>query len=121
MAQSVIVLGKDPKGAQYLARGLRHHFNTVHVVQSHSELREKVSRNHPAALVLDIEYGRLSDVETLHHDFPKLLIVCTHRVPDEELWMAALEAGASDVCPADDLNNVLTSVLRHVGLAEAAA
>ena len=59
-----------------------------------------------------MEHWRLTDVESLHRDFPTLPIVCTHRVPDEEMWMAALEAGASDVCPADDVANVLTSVLR---------
>jgi len=120
MAQSVVVLEMDPKVAQYLAGGLRPHFNAVHVVASRDELREKVSRSQPEALVLDIEYGRLADVETLHRDFPKLPIVCTHRIPDEELWMAALEAGASDVCAADDLSEVLTSVLRNVQLAKAA-
>jgi len=121
MAQSVVVFERDPKVAQYLAGGLSPHFKIVSVIQSRDELREKVSRDRPEALVIDIEYGRLTDVETVHQDFPKLPIVCTHRIPDEELWMAALEAGASDVCPTDDVNNVLTSVLRNVELARAAA
>jgi hypothetical protein len=37
------------------------------------------------------------------------------------MWMAALEAGASDVCPADDVANVLTSVLRHLAVSRRAA
>jgi hypothetical protein len=38
------------------------------------------------------------------------------------MWMAALEAGASDVCPVDDAGIVLTSVLRSVeGTRDAAA
>jgi hypothetical protein len=61
-----------------------------------------------------MESSRLADVRNLHHDFPTLPIVCTHRVPDDELWIAALEAGASDVCPADDVPKVLSSVLRNV-------
>lgn len=113
MGQSVVVLEKDPKVAHFLAMSLRSHFQAVHVVESRDELREKVSRNHPEALVVDIEYGRLTDVENLHRDFPRLPIVCTHRIPDEEMWTAVLEAGASDFCPADD---VLTSVLRNVAL-----
>jgi DNA-binding NarL/FixJ family response regulator len=56
-------------------------------------------------------------VRNLHRDFPTLPIVCTHRLPDEELWIAALEAGASDVCPADDVPKVLSSVLRNVAMA----
>jgi len=47
--------------------------------------------------------------------------VCTHRIPDEEMWMAALEAGASDVCATDDVGTVLTSVLRSMALAHGTA
>lgn len=121
MAHSVVILERDPKVAQCLAWGLCPHFQTVHFVNSRDELRERLTREDPKALVLDIEFERLSDVELLHRDFPHLPIVCTHRIPDEEMWMAALEAGASDVCPTDDIDNVLTSVLRSVALAQTAA
>ena len=120
MAQNVVVLEKDPDVARSLAGGLRPHFS-VHVTRSHEELRDKVARNHPEAVVLNIEYWRLTDVESLHRDFPALPIVCTHRIPDEEMWMAALSAGASDVCPADDVGNVLSSVLRSMALSRGAA
>src|SRR5437879_11095981 len=115
MAQSVVVLEKDPRVARSLAGGLCAHLS-VDVTGSREELRYKVERNKPEAVVLNIEYWRLTDVESLHRDFPKLPIVCTHRIPDEEMWMAALEAGASDVCPTDDVGNVLTSVLRSTAL-----
>jgi DNA-binding response OmpR family regulator len=120
MGPSVVLLEKDPKVAQYLAFGLRPHFHSVDVMESHDALRERVSANQPQALVLDIENWRLSDVENLHRDFPELPIVCTHRIPDEELWAAALEAGASDVCPDDDVESVLTSVRRSMALARSA-
>jgi len=120
MGQSIVVLEKDPKVAQYLAWGLRPHFHSVDVMESHDELRERVSASQPEALVLDIENWRLTDVETLHRDFPKLPIVCTHRIPDEQMWMATLEAGASDVCPDDDVDTVLTSVRRSMALAQSA-
>jgi len=68
-----------------------------------------------------MEYSRLTDVSNLHHDFPSLPIVCTYRVPDEELWIAALEAGASDVCPSDDVQNVLDSALRSMAVAQSFA
>jgi chemotaxis response regulator CheB len=103
-----------------LAGGLRPHFS-VHVTRSREELRDNVARNRPEAVVLNIEHWCLSDVESLHRDFPALPIVCTHRIPDEEMWMAALEAGASDVCPADDVANVLISVLRSTALSRTAA
>jgi DNA-binding NarL/FixJ family response regulator len=111
MAQSVVVLEKDPGVARSLAGGLRGHF-LVHVAGSDQELRDSLARNSPEAVVLNIEYWRLTDVESLHRDFPQIPIVCTHRVPDEEMWMAALSAGASDVCPSDDMGNLLTAVLR---------
>jgi hypothetical protein len=37
------------------------------------------------------------------------------------MWMAALAAGASDVCPADDVGHVLTSVLRNTALSRTAS
>lgn len=115
MTASVVLLASDPKTAQSLAGGLRAHFHSVHVTGSRDELREKVARNRPGAVVFDIESSRLADVESLHREFPALLIVCTHRIPDEEMWMAALQAGAVDVCPVDDVRNVLKSVLRSLG------
>ena len=77
-----------------------------------------LAQNRPQAVVLNIEQWRLTDVETLHRKFPALPIVCTHRIPDEKMWMAALDAGASDVCPTGD---VLTAVLRSIATQTAAA
>jgi DNA-binding NarL/FixJ family response regulator len=111
MAQNVVVLEKDPGVASCLAGTLGLHFS-VHVTRSREELRDDLARTRPKAVVLNIDDWRLSDVESLHRDFPALPIVCTHRIPDDELWTAALSAGASDVCPADDLDKVLTSVRR---------
>jgi hypothetical protein len=115
-----MVLDSDLKSARHLAGGLRSHFS-VQIILSREELRETLSRNHPEAVVFDIEHWRLADVESLHPDFPQLPIVCTHRIPDDEMWMAALAAGACDVCPADDAKIVLSSLLRSLSLARGAA
>lgn len=114
MSPSVVLLARDTKTAQSLAGGLGHYFHSVVLANSRDELREKVARNRPQAVVLEVEHIRLADVRNLHEDFPTLPIVCTHRIPDEELWMAALEAGASDMCASDDVQDVLRSVLRSV-------
>lgn len=114
MTHSVVVLEKDPGVARSLAGGLRSHFS-VHLTCSREELLDNVTRTHAKAVVLNIEHWQLTDVESLHRDFPELPIVCTHRIPDEEMWMAALAAGATDVCPAD-VSNVLTSVLRNTAV-----
>jgi len=121
MAHSVIVFEGDPNFAQSLAGGLQPHFHAVHLTCSHDELRERVAQNQPEAVIVDIESWQLTDVANLHRDFPALRIVCTHRIPDEEIWMAALDAGATDVCPAGDVENVLTSVLRSTALTRIAA
>ena len=92
MAQNVIVLEKDPRLVRSLVGGLYPHFS-VDVTDSHEELRDKVEQTKPEAVVLNIEYWRLT----------------------------AMEAGASDVCPSDDVGNVLTSVLRSTALSRSAA
>jgi CheY-like chemotaxis protein len=121
MGLSVVVLQKDPAIAQSLAGGLRSLFNSVHVSGSHRELRDLVVQHFPDVAVLDVEALQFADVAKLHQDFPSLLILCTHRIPDEELWMAALEAGAVDVCPSYDVEAILASILRSVGLAQGTA
>jgi DNA-binding NarL/FixJ family response regulator len=121
MGLSVVVLESDSRVARSLAGGLSSHFHSVHMTRSGAELRERVARNRPAVVIFDLEHSRLTDVRTLHDDFPSLPIVCTHRVPDDELWIAAMEAGASDVCRADDVQDVLTSALRNVAIAQSTA
>jgi DNA-binding response OmpR family regulator len=117
---SIVVLERDPAVANFLTDGLRSHFS-VQVLHDREELPENISKNHPSILVVNIEHWQLQEVENLHREFPALPIVCTHRVPDEEMWMAVLEAGASDVCPSDDMNHLLNSVLRTLALSQSAA
>ncbi len=83
-------------------------------------MRDRVSESRPEVVIVDVEYSRLAEVRNLHQDFPSMPIVCTHRIPDEELWVEAMDAGASDVCRSDDVQNVVSSVLRSVALANEA-
>jgi DNA-binding response OmpR family regulator len=121
MGYSVVVFENDPRLAQSLAGKLSSHFHAVHVTRSGEELRERIADSRPAAVVLDMESSRLTDVRNLHQDFPSLPIVCLHRIPDEQMWLEALDAGASDMCPTDDAQNILSSVLHSVALAKGAA
>ena len=52
MAQSIVVLEKDPGVAQSLAGGLRPHFS-VHVTGTREELRDNVALNRPEAVILN--------------------------------------------------------------------
>jgi DNA-binding response OmpR family regulator len=120
MGFNVVVLESDFRIAQSLAAKLSTHFHPVHVTDSNDGLRACVARQRPEAIVLNLEQFHLSAVRDLHQDFPWLTIVCTHRLPDEKLWITALEAGASDVCRSEDLQDILSSVLRSLAMTQAA-
>jgi DNA-binding NtrC family response regulator len=115
-ALTILVFQRDPRLAQVLASTLCLHFHSVHVVSSMNELRSATARYRADVAVLDIEQSSLSDVARLHREFPGVSIVCTHRVADEEMWTAALDAGASDMCPAFDAQGILESAERYAAL-----
>ena len=121
MGVNVVILETDPRVAQSLAGKLSSHFHAVHLTHSGDELRERVVKSRPEAVVVDVEFSRLTDVRSLHDDFPSMPIVCTHRIPDEQLWVEALDAGASDVCRSDEAQSVLSSVLRSMAMAQGTA
>jgi DNA-binding NarL/FixJ family response regulator len=116
MGPSVVIVESDSR----VVKSLSSHFHSVYLTHPGEELRQRVAKSRPEAVVLDMEQSRLSDVRNLRQEFPALPILCTHRIPDEELWIAALDAGASDVCCTDDVQNVLAAVLHNAALARAA-
>jgi len=120
-ALTIIVFQRDPRLAQALASTLSLHYHAVHVATSVEELRGDLSRYRADVAVLDIEASCLAEVEGLHRDFPGTSIVCTHRVADEEMWAAALNAGASDMCPAFDTQAIATSAERNAPYAHIGA
>jgi DNA-binding response OmpR family regulator len=118
---SVALLQKDSRVARFLSGQLCHHFHAVHVVRSASELRELILRFRPNVVIADMETASLTEVEQLHRDFNSLCIVCTHRIADEEMWTAALDAGAADICSATDTHGILAAAMRNTSLASSAA
>lgn len=120
-ALSIIVFQNDPRLAQALAGILSLHYHSVHVTSSLDELRTSLARYRAEVAVLDIEASNLAEVERLHREFPGVSIVCTHRVADEEMWAAALNAGASDMCPAFDTQGIVQSAERNALLEHAHA
>ena len=120
-ALSIVVFQSDPRLAQALAATLSLHYHQVHAVDSLEELRPALHRHRAEVAILDVENSSLSEVQRLHREFPGLSIVCTHRVADEEMWAAALNAGASDMCPAFDTNGIALSAERSVLLTRPAA
>lgn len=110
---SVVLYQNDPRTAQVLAVSLSHHFDSVHLARTCQEVLPAVAEYHAGAVVLDLETSGPSEVERLHHKFPGLCIVGTHRLADDKLWTEAMSLGASDICePRND--EVVRSVLHHL-------
>jgi len=85
------------------------------------ELRSDIAKHHAGIVILDMETASISDVERLSREFPKTCIVCTHRLADDDMWAAALNAGAADVCPASDTSGILRAALRDCSNTHSAA
>jgi DNA-binding NtrC family response regulator len=111
-ALTIILFQHDLRLAQAVASTLSHHYHAVHVAVSVEELHTDIARHRADVAVLDIEASCLAEVQRLHSEFPGVSIVCTHRVADEEMWAAALNAGASDMCGAFNAEEILQSAER---------
>lgn len=116
-ALSVVLLQGDSTIAHSLVNSLCSSFRSVHAVRSLGELRTSIAKHRATVVVLDIETASIAEVGRLSRDFPGISIVCTHRLADEEMWTAALSAGAADICPSSDTGAILTAALRNVSQA----
>lgn len=118
---NVVVLQNDARIAQSLVSVLANTFGAVHQVRSLRELRTSVAKHRAGIAILDMEAASMSDVEHLSREFPKACIVCTHRLADEDMWTAAVNAGAADVCPPSDTRGILRAALNSSMTQSAAA
>jgi hypothetical protein len=118
---TVVLLQGDAGVAPSLVSALSKGFSSVQQVQSLGELRSRVAKSRAEVAILDIEAAPLSEIHRLSQDFPGTWIVCTHRVADEEMWAAALQAGAADVCPAGDVAGIVRAALGNAGKRRSAA
>ena len=110
---TVVLLQTDAGTSRALAASLCHHFHAVFCVHSVAELREAILKHRPEVAVVDMEITGLAGVQSISREFTNICIVCTHRLADEEMWTAALTAGATDVCPSRDTRAIVTSTLRY--------
>lgn len=111
---SVALLQKDSRVARLISGQLCHHFKTIRVTQSAAELRKLIPHFRPDVVIADIETASLTEIQQLHQEFASLCIVCTHRIADEEMWTAAMDAGAVDICSATDTHGILTAAERNI-------
>jgi len=113
MKSSAVLLQGNTEIAQYLHDSSLISFRTVHAGRSMEVCRASISKHRARVIILDIEMASLVEVESLSREFPGLSVVCTHRLADEEMWTAALSAGASDICPTYDTHSILTAALHN--------
>jgi DNA-binding NarL/FixJ family response regulator len=118
---NVVVASNDPRAASQLAASLNPHFRTVSVARSLDEIRHAIPKHRAHLAIVDLEMASVDDIERLIHEFGHTSIVCTHRIPDEEMWASALAAGAIDCCPNDDAACIVRAVDRNVKLARSNA
>jgi DNA-binding NtrC family response regulator len=120
-AQDVVLLQCDSRIAQSLVSALSNSFRSIHQVSSLDELRTSIAKHRTSIAILDMEKASLSEVKLLSHDFPAASIVCIHRCADEDMWTAAMNAGACDLVPSTDTRGVVQAALRTGATARSAA
>ena len=108
----VVLLQSDSGTARSIVSALANSSTLVHQVQSVGELRSSIAKHRADVAILDMEAASIPDVQHLSREFPQACIVCTHRLADEDLWTAALNAGAADVCPPSDTQSILRVATR---------
>jgi DNA-binding NarL/FixJ family response regulator len=118
---NVVLLQRDSGVAQSLISALSNSCNTVRQVGSFGELRDSIAKHRAGIAILDMEAASITDVERLAREFPKACIVCTHRLADDAMWTAAINAGATDVCPPSDTRSILRAALTNTASAHSAA
>ena len=95
---SLVLYQNDPGTAQTLVVSLSQHFESVYLVSEYEETDSPFSGIAPRCWCLTSKRSRLSRTDICIRNFPRLCIVATHRLADEQVWTEALNQGAADVC-----------------------
>ena len=105
---SVLIAQADGRVGELLATNLRTHFREIRVVSGMNELREKLfQREDPYAVIVDLELVNFQELHEICEWHRNTAVICTHRLADEEMWVAALAAGAADCCAPGDIAGIL--------------
>ena len=110
----VVIAQSNPKAAEVLAASLKKHLGPVSVASSMEELRTAIPQRRAGLAVVDLEMVPLPQVKQICREFGNVSVVCTHRLPDEEMWTSALEAGAIDCCENEDIRGIVEAARRNV-------
>ncbi len=83
---NVVIASTDTKAASQLAESLNRHFRSIAIARSLEEIRHAIPKHRAQFAIVDLELANVSDIEKLCSEFGQTQVVCTHRVPDEEMW-----------------------------------
>lgn len=116
-----IVVAQDSHSADSLTISLGEHFKSVTTARNLEELRHAVAKHRADVAVVDLEIANLLELDELRREFPQLTLVCTHRLADEQMWSAALAAGAQDCCHPSDVRSIVHAANRTEVMARSTA
>ena len=109
----VIVAQADCVVAEHLAAQLHSYFRNISVARDIDEVRHIIRHHGAQVVVLDLDLADYGELRALTSEFHSVGFVCTHRVPDEEMWRETLFAGGLDCCPNDDIHQIVRAS-RHI-------
>jgi len=104
---TIVIAQPNPAIAPGLANELRAHVARVAVTDRTTDLHTILRRREAQVAVLDLETVNLEEICRLASSLDDLTVVCTHRSPDEQMWMAALRAGAVEFRHPQDARSTL--------------
>jgi len=81
----------------------------------------QIRKHRAKAAILDLEMASIEDVQVLSREFPGTHIVCNHRIADDEMWKAVMNAGAADCLPSFDTPGIVSAALRDTESARSVA
>jgi DNA-binding NarL/FixJ family response regulator len=93
----VVLLQSDSKLTESLSTALADSLTSIHLAGNAEELSAGIAKRRAQVAIVDLEKASISDVRRLASEFPRCRLICTHRLADEKIWTAALDAGAIDV------------------------
>lgn len=110
----VIVAQSDCVVAEHLAAQLHQYFHNISVARDIEEMRHMIHRHGAEVVIFDLDLADYDELRALANEFHSIGFVCTHRVPDEDMWKQSLEAGAVDCCANSDIHEIVRAS-RRVG------
>jgi DNA-binding NtrC family response regulator len=110
---TVIVAQSDCIVAEHLAANLHAHFKNIVVARDVEEIRHHIQRELADIVIVDLDLAEMLELRNLVDEFKHVGVVCTHRIPDEEMWKRCMEIGALDCCSCCDIQGIVRAARRH--------